>query len=688
MPFKQVAIFTFAVISCLPFNAFAQGRSALYIDSLLKILPALPEDTAKVEVLCKISFAYYDVDMQAGFRHGNEALALAEKIGWQKGIAKAYAGIGSNYWASGDFAKAQEHYLKSLRIEETTGDKSAIAKSLHRVGVSYSSQHNKRKAITYFERALQLFQQTGDTASAMGCYLNIGEQYEDMEDFARAIENYTSARQLAGAGNRKRDLAFILNMIGRAYAGHKDYAQAFDYVEKSVEQYRAIEVNNELASQYGNAGDVYFMAGDYKQCLNAYRNAIKIYKPVKERSQTSYYGSWYGQTGKVQLALYKQTKRVAFIDEAIKHLEKSIVICESAIAWNFSEDFHRTLSEAYSLKGDHAQAFTHLKIADQYRDSLVNTQQYNKLLTLELEYEYNKRKDSLDYEASLKNIQLQNEKKMHALALRTQWLYSLIVIVILGLIASYFFFYYRVKQLRLNNELQREKTEKELKETAYQKQINDITFSALRAQMNPHFIFNALNTIQHYVYSNDKKSATNYLGKFSELIRNILDNSNKEQISLTEEIDLLRLYIDIEKARFGDSFHGIIEVDPTLDTDGILIPPMLIQPYAENAIKHGLLHLPGEKKLLIRINTSANGRFAEIIIDDNGIGREQSMEINRYRIGHQAFANTANAKRIDLLNLSNPGKITLEITDKKNADDKATGTTVIISVLLDPGKKK
>ncbi|MGK2862772.1 MAG: sensor histidine kinase [Chitinophagaceae bacterium] len=206
-----------------------------------------------------------------------------------------------------------------------------------------------------------------------------------------------------------------------------------------------------------------------------------------------------------------------------------------------------------------------------------------------------------------------------------------------------------------------------------------MTFSALRSQMNPHFIFNALNTIQSYVYANDKRSASNYLGKFSELIRKILDNSSKQKITLEEEIHVLQLYIDIEKARFGDAFYAVIETDPYLDTEDIFVPPMLIQPYAENSIKHGLLHLAGEKRLVIRINKSTDQQYIEIVIDDNGIGREKSIEINKKRTDHHSFANEANEKRIDLINKLHEKKTKLEIIDKKNAGGMATGTTVIIS---------
>ena len=198
--------------------------------------------------------------------------------------------------------------------------------------------------------------------------------------------------------------------------------------------------------------------------------------------------------------------------------------------------------------------------------------------------------------------------------------------------------------------------------------------------MNPHFIFNALNTIQGFVYFNDKKSASGYLGKFSQLIRKILDSSNKQTITLAEEIEILQLYTDIEKVRFGDSFNVTIHIDPALDQEYLLIPPMLIQPYVENSIKHGVFHMQGVKTLLITIRAAEEENVIEVVIDDNGIGRERSREINKNRMAHDSFATAANEKRIDLINQSVDKQMTLKIIDKINKDGSPAGTTVIISI--------
>jgi LytS/YehU family sensor histidine kinase len=140
------------------------------------------------------------------------------------------------------------------------------------------------------------------------------------------------------------------------------------------------------------------------------------------------------------------------------------------------------------------------------------------------------------------------------------------------------------------------------------------------------------------------------------------------------------LYTDIEKARFGESFNVTINIDPALDQEYILIPPMLIQPYVENSIKHGVFHMQGVKTLLLTIRAVEEEDVIEVVIDDNGIGRERSREINKNRIAHNSFATSANEKRIDLINQNVDKKTRLKIIDKVNIDGSPAGTTVIITI--------
>jgi len=209
------------------------------------------------------------------------------------------------------------------------------------------------------------------------------------------------------------------------------------------------------------------------------------------------------------------------------------------------------------------------------------------------------------------------------------------------------------------------------------------TLTAIKAQMNPHFIFNALNTIQSFVYSDDKRNASNYLGKFSGLMRDVLENSQKETITLAEEVEMLRLYTDIEKNRFSNEIDIIFNIDPTIEMNEINLPPMLVQPYLENTFKHAFFHKLGAKKLIISI-TKFTDSFEEekikICIEDNGIGRVKSAAINIGRPSYNSFALKTSDTRIELLNKKYPEKINLLIEDKYTAENESAGMIVNITI--------
>ncbi|MCC5920189.1 MAG: histidine kinase [Cyclobacteriaceae bacterium] len=207
---------------------------------------------------------------------------------------------------------------------------------------------------------------------------------------------------------------------------------------------------------------------------------------------------------------------------------------------------------------------------------------------------------------------------------------------------------------------------------------------AIRSQMNPHFIFNVLNSIQEFILLNEKRQASHYLGRFSELIRRILQMSREEKVSLEEEILALKNYLELEALRFGDSFTFDINIDDSIDCESVLIPSMIIQPFVENAIKHGLLHKENDRKLVINFLSQAEKEYLICKIDDNGIGREASYAINQHRNkSHQSFAVNANKSRLDLINNNQKKPIGVHFEDKYDNNKESLGTTVRLNIPIE-----
>lgn len=277
------------------------------------------------------------------------------------------------------------------------------------------------------------------------------------------------------------------------------------------------------------------------------------------------------------------------------------------------------------------------------------------------------------YPAEQKNLQFSIAK-----AYWQQWWF----IVTCAVVASFIFLVYyrwRLNSIKKQNNLLLEKIELE-------KNLGQYMLTAIKSQMNPHFFYNALNTIQSYIFSDNKKQAAYYLNKFSNLTRLILEMSEKETVKLSEEIKALLLYLELEKVRFDQNFNFSINIDKNIDTDMIRIPSMMVQPYVENAIKHGLLHKKGNKELHISFSRTNEDLLIEV--SDNGIGRKLSTEINKVRMEkHHSFSTGANSKRLEILNRGRLNAIGVMYIDHEDENQLATGTTVKITIPIKSSPK-
>lgn len=225
----------------------------------------------------------------------------------------------------------------------------------------------------------------------------------------------------------------------------------------------------------------------------------------------------------------------------------------------------------------------------------------------------------------------------------------------------------------------RRRHEVEKKMLDIEKQLYDTELQALRLQMNPHFIFNTLNSIQSFILENDTDRAVDYLGKFSQLIRLILVNSKEPMITVKEELKALRYYLDLEKLRFNDKFDYTIEIDPQVDEEFVEIPTMIIQPYVENAIIHGLLHKDGKGHLDLKIRPG--GDHILWIIQDDGIGRERAMEIKKASGLHRKSRGMLiTMERLEALNKKDKEQFSVEVFDLKDAAGNPTGTRVELRI--------
>lgn len=249
-------------------------------------------------------------------------------------------------------------------------------------------------------------------------------------------------------------------------------------------------------------------------------------------------------------------------------------------------------------------------------------------------------------------------------------------LILLAVAMLTIFIRFRINQVRTKVRTKQQRLEME-------NAMLELEQKALRLQMNPHFIFNALNSIQGLIATQDTKSARYYLAKFSKLMRRVLENSRETHISLEREIDSLEVYLDLERFCGGEKFDFDIQTDEKLNPEETLIPPMLIQPFVENAIIHGINHLENRKgKITLRFVRDENTLTCEII--DNGIGRAEARNVNKHRVpGHKSTALAVTEERLNVLKGSGGGDtVGLEIKDLYKEAGIAAGTQVTIKIPL------
>jgi LytS/YehU family sensor histidine kinase len=301
---------------------------------------------------------------------------------------------------------------------------------------------------------------------------------------------------------------------------------------------------------------------------------------------------------------------------------------------------------------DYPKAFRAQSHLLELSDSIFSHNLAQQVATMQTKYETEKKE---------KEIEIQ-KLKIKKQSLRFYLLFGFVVFA--ATISLFIFGRFRLKQKHARTRLEKQKLETEKR--------------LLRSQMNPHFIFNSMNSIQSYISGNDTFKAMTYLSKFAQLMRNILENSRQSLISLSEEINTLQLYIELEQIRFDNKFDFRLIVQQNLPVEIIYVPPMMIQPFVENAIKHGLQHK--KENGLLQIEFSIHGKTVRCVVTDNGIGRKISAVRKPENDGHHSLGIQVTKERFDAIKKQKGVDVNFEIIDLTDDSGDAAGTRVIINL--------
>jgi tetratricopeptide (TPR) repeat protein len=584
----------------------------------MKLKAYTKEDTVKVEMLIDACVNTTFKSDERLLTWATEAKEMAERLHYPLGKTRALNSIGNYYYQRGSFDKSMTYYLEALKLAEGRKDTRNIIISKSNVANVFTHLKRHQEAIVMFKECDQLLAASKDSLT--------------------------------------QNRAAILTNLATAYAVANKHDSAIYHYQQVYRICKKLSIVFGVAIAQTNLANEYLLIKDYQKALVSLQEADELVK----KYGLSYFESDISKCyGKVYVALGNLPK-------GIQYMNQSVLIAQKNKDLNGLNNGYASLHKAYAQAGDFARAYEIATRAIVINDSLQGVQKHKTVQELNTQYETEKKESKIKALQQEKAIaELTSERKSFAI-------YFMISLLLLAGSIGYFLF-------------ERYKHKKESQAWAtqlrYEQNLNKSVLTSIKAQMNPHFFYNALNTIQSYIFSDDKRNATTYLNKFSNLTRMILEMSEKDRVPLKQEIKALTLYLELEKSRFHENFSFQLNVDEQIDQEMVSIPTMLIQPYVENAIKHGLLHKTEDRQLMIDIRQSE--QTLQVSIDDNGVGRAQSAEFNKQRPDKpESFSSQANQIRLDILNNGRQSKVGVQFIDKHNEHQVATGTTVIISIPL------
>lgn len=546
---------------------------------------------------------------------------------------------GSEYYKTGKIDSALLVYKNALQCYQKSNDLKKTGETYNQIAVIYRDQGEYDIALDYFLKALDTHESSENSEGIAQTYNSIGILYMAWKDYNTSLDYYNKSLKIYTGLKAELKIADVLNNIGLIHKYQEDYATALKYFEESLLLRQKGNDENKIASSFHNIGIIYNATADYKTALQYYNKAYEIWKKLDYKKDIA---TSLNAIGNVYLNLGDNKKADEFFTEG---LSIALEINNTQMVISLYEN----LCLNYSEMGNHEKFRDYYYIYLNYYDSVYNIEKHQNLLELQTKYETEKNQQkikSLNQEIKIKNLQARNTK-----------LFLTFLIISIILMIGFGYLFYRNR-----------KTSSELR-------ITDLNQRLLRLQMNPHFIFNSLGAIQEYIYKEDALKAGTYLSNFSKLMRSILEFSKRDYILLSEEIEMLEYYIELQKLRFKDGFKHIIDIDEETDPDFVCIPPMLLQPFVENSIEHGLKKSDPNSEIIIQIKSKAN--ILDIQIHDNGIGFEESFNNKKPKKDHKSRALEITNERLKSLNKTKISNSSIEISEKSTG-----GTTVSLKIPL------
>lgn len=696
----------FAILMFLGISAFSQtGADSIRINDLKNQL-SKSSGTEKVDLLNEIAWEF---GWAASIKdkstvvtsYAMQAKDLASQLNYNRGIG--YALIILSWWRN---ENCDSLISAALSIGEKEKDNRLLARVYHR-------NWEMKTAFDYYKKAADI--QGEAEAATWLCteYAGRGQYDTGFNYCQRAIELASIPKKSTPSyGSFISSLAF--ETMSKLYSKVGDHSTAFQYL-KEAEKYSAEEVVLSYAEFYKETGkydsSVYYyekalqkgtvpsklsrQVGTANFLAKNYRRAIELLEKgfdwetdpnFKWQLPVNWRGSQHLEVALSYDALKNNEKAKKHYLAALKYQQPEYqkILAETNPYKTAFQKASQLMDISYGLSksfyGLHKMdsAYFYQERYIQYKDQVNNI---NTISRLNMKLENYKKALENEKKTGMLNLlkkdnQLKQEKLKQETMVKNSLALGIIVLLLLG------FSVIRMMSLKRRNERLKFDTALQIEkqgQTDLQKQSIELEMQALRAQMNPHFIFNCLSSINRIIMKKDSQSASDYLTRFSRLMRMVLINSKRSMIPLEDELQMLRLYLDMERLRFKDSFNYSIIFTNTIDEGAVFVPPLLLQPFCENAIWHGLMQKDGHGHLNIEL--SMQNKVLQCVISDDGIGREAAENLKSKSAGKQkSLGLQITAQRLALLNQNKNIETFYSIEDIRDGNNKIAGTRVNLQI--------
>jgi len=565
------------------------------------------------------------------------------------GQAYALNQIGRTYRSISEFSKALISFQEALDVSRKAENIEFRVYSLNMISVVFRRTDAIKSALDYSQEALELAETVKNPSVGLKRSINvslnsIGNIYQILEQYDLAIEKFNQSMRLEKELENKLGLAINYQNVGECYEAQGKLEEALDSFQKSLAY--NIDIDSEKGKIICNysIAHVYVHLGKMQEALKLLNKALVAAKPLGDQKIIS---SIYINLGWTYIQLSNYNLAENNLTKGLRIAREYNLPAEIAEANKF-------LSELWIKKDDFKKGMAFYKEAKKYEDQITSNLNLRYVNDMIVRYESEKRSNQLEI--------LAKENETVRLKLRKNRTMLLISGIALALLAGILYILYR--QYQLNNE----------------KKLLTLEQTMLRSQMNPHFLFNSLNSIKLYIINNEKKNAVHYLNKFSKLVRKILEASSQREIPLAEELETVDLYMNIENIRFSNEINFKIKVDKALDVHTIRIPSLILQPFLENALWHGLSSKEGEKNISLEVQKAQDG-FIKISIVDDGVGRDAAEKIKQGKVlKRKSVGIDITKERLANFSKDYQNSFHVEIIDVYDDSNNPSGTKIVLHI--------